>query len=265
MVMTNNSYNEEIAVQDAVSENYDSIRYVKGHSRLYQDLWYKDMVALITKKGLILDNGCGVGHLADFIPMENTIGFDISKGMIDKAKNRTSKLICGDSQRLPFKNETFDVIFCRSLLHHLPDPIEEIKEMKRVLKIDGELIISEPIQSVLNIIPRKLAKRTDHFSDVHKDFKAKELIGMLRKFFFVDDVKYFGYIAYPILGFPDVIDLYKYLPFGKNTANILIELDKHISRIPIIKTQSWGIRIKVIKKNSNALFNDKILSFKEIF
>jgi ubiquinone/menaquinone biosynthesis C-methylase UbiE len=209
------------------------------------------MISLITKNGLILDNGCGIGYSADFLAKEKMIGIDISKGMIEKAKKRTNRLVCADSQRLPFKNETFEVIFCRSLLHHLPNPQDGVREMKRVLKMNGELIISEPIQSILNIIPRRIAKKGRHFSEVHKDFKAKNLIEMLRDDFIINDMKYFGYIAYPVLGFPDVVDLYKYLPFKKYSGIFLIHFDEYLSRIPIIRTQSWGVTIRAIKKESS--------------
>ena len=249
MAMTNKIYNAEIMVQDAVSEDYENIRYSENHSRLYQDLWYNDMISLITKDGLTLDNGCGVGYLADFLSKDKMIGVDLSKEMINKAKKRANRLVCGDSQRLPFKDETFDVIFCRSLLHHLPNTQDGINEMKRILKINGEIVVSEPIQSILNIIPRKLIKKGRHFSEVHKDFKATKLIEMFQDKFAIKTVKYFGYFAYPILGFPDVVDLYKYLPFKRDAASILINIDEYVSKIPIIRTQSWGITIKAIKKD----------------
>lgn len=248
MDMIDNVRNTEISVQDAVSEDYETIRYIKDYSVIYQNLWFNDMTALITQKGLILDNGCGIGYLAEFLPTDNMVGFDISLGMLGKAKSRMNRLVRGDSQRLPFKDETFDVIFCRSLLHHLPDPCEGVYEIDRVLKKDGELVVSEPIQSVLSNIPRKLVKGGGHFSDVHKDFKVRALIEMLRERFVIEDVRYFGYIAYPVLGFPDVVDPLRYLPFKKGIASFLIHVDQHISRIPILKTQSWGITIKASKK-----------------
>lgn len=248
MDMIDSVHNREIAVQDAVSEDYETIRYIKDYSVLYQNLWYDDMISLITKKGLILDNGCGIGYLAEFLPPDDMVGLDISKGMLGKAKSRMNRLVRGDSQRFPFKDETFDVIFCRSLLHHLPDPCEGVYEIDRVLKKGGELIVSEPIQSVLSNIPRKLVKGGGHFSEVHKDFKVRTLIEMLRERFAIEDVKYFGYLAYPVLGFPDVVDPLRYLPFKKAVTSFLIHVDQLVSRIPIIKTQSWGITVKASKK-----------------
>jgi len=237
----------EIAVQDAVSEDYETIRYVKDYSVTYQNLWFNNMISLITQKGLILDNGCGTEYLAEFLPADDIVGFDISMGMLSKAKMRLHRLVRGDSQRLPFEDERFDVIFCRALLHHLPNPYEGIYEMDRVLKKGGEVIVAEPIQSILSNIPRKLIRGGGHFSEVHKDFKERTLIEMLRERFIIEDTKYVGYVAYPLLGFPDVVDPLKYLPFKKSIASFLIHIDQLISRIPIIKRQSWGIIIRALK------------------
>lgn len=242
-----NAQNREIAVQDALSEDYETIRYVKDYSVIYQNAWFNDMILLITRKGLILDNGCGIGYLAEFLPADDIVGFDISMGMLGKAKKRMNKLVRGDSQQLPFKDESFDVIFCKGLLHHLPDPREGIYEMSRVLKKDGELIVSEPIKSIMSNIPRKLVGGGGHFSDVHKDFQGRTLIEMLGERFTIEDTKYYGYIAYPLLGFPDVVDPLKYLPFKKTITSFLIHIDQIVSRIPIIKRQSWGIFIRVLK------------------
>ena len=241
-------YKNEIQVQDKVSEDYEHIRYIKEYSVMYQKSWFKTMVLLIDQKGLILDNGCGIGNLVEFLPKNDIIGLDISMGMLTKAKGRMNMLVRGDSQRLPFKGERFDVILCRSLLHHLPNPKEGVSEIYRTLKKNGEVIISEPIQSVLSNMPRKLVKGSEHFSEIHKDFKKIELINIIQNKFCIEEIRHFGYIAYPMLGFPDIIDIFKYLPFKKQLAYFLISIDQLISSLPLIHTQSWGIIVKASKR-----------------
>jgi len=247
MGVTGSPRDDEIIVQDAVSDDYETIRYVKDYSVKYQNAWFREMVSLVQRTGLVLDNGCGVGYLVEIPPSSDIVGIDISIGMLDKAKRRLEKIVYGDSQSLPFKDETFDVIICRALLHHLPDPDKGINEMRRVLKKGGEIVVSEPIKSILSSIPRKMVKECSHFSDLHKDFSDKVLIEMLRDRFSITDVKYFGYIAYPIMGFPDIVDPLKYVPFKKSVSNLLISLDRVISRVPVINKQSWGIIIKASK------------------
>jgi len=245
-------YKKEIAVQDKVSKDYENIRYVKEYSVLYQSSLLQTMVLSIGKKGLILDNGCGIGNLIKFLPTSDIVGFDISMQMLDKAKKKMDRLVRGDSQRLPFKDEKFDVIFCRALLHHLPDPYEGVFEMERVLKKDGELIIAEPIQSMLSNIPRKLVKGSGHFSEIHKDFLKMELINIIQDKFRIEEIRHVGYIAYPMLGFPDVVDPFRYFPFKKQVASFLIDIDRLLSTIPLINTQSWGIIVKASKREEES-------------
>jgi ubiquinone/menaquinone biosynthesis C-methylase UbiE len=250
MDMTDNLLSREIQVQDSVSEDYESVRHAKEYSLLYQNIWNQELVSLISNSGRILDNGCGIGHLSQFLPEKDLVGFDISGGMLKKAKNRMQYLIRGDSQLLPFKDEIFDVIVCRSLLHHLPDPTAGIHEMERVLKSNGEIIFAEPIESLLSSLPRHLVARSDHFSEVHKDFRREEFIELVEEKFFITEVRHFGYIAYPLIGFPDIVDPLRIIPFKKGISSFLISIDRIIAKMPIVQHQSWGIMVKAIKKET---------------
>ena len=79
----------------------------------------------------------------------------------------------------------------------------------------------------------------------------RKLERLLSPYFHVDEVFYFGYIAYPLLGFPDIIPLYRYVPFKSFFAPVLMLMDNILSRIPLIRTQSWGILIKGIRRKEN--------------
>ena len=144
---------------------------------------------------------------------------------------------------------TFDVIVCRSLLHHLPEPEDGIGEMNRVLKSGGEVIFAEPIESVISYIPRKFSKKEEHFSEVHKDFKRKDLLSLIEKDFTIEHIQHFGYIAYPVLGFPDIVDPLKKMPFQNAISTFLITLDNLLGKIPFFNRQSWGIIVKARKRS----------------
>lgn len=246
--MTNEKINHEIAIQDRVSSDYDTIRYQQPYSEKFQDEWFKKMVRLVQKNGLILDNGCGVGQLSKYFPTEKIVGLDISQGMLGKAKYKLQYLVRGDGQFLPFRDEMFDIIICRSLLHHLPDPRVALLEMHRVLKPNGELVLTEPIDTIFSRIPRKLVKKSGHFSELHRDFDSAELIDLIEFNYSVKTTEYFGYFAYPIMGFPDIVDPFRYVPFKKTMASFFIFLDNVCSGIPIIKKISWVIIVKANKK-----------------
>lgn len=97
----------------------------------------------------ILDLGCGNGRLVDLID-DSTIsytGTDISKDMIDIAKKRYLKqnfILQKDPLKIDASDEAFDQVYCLSVFHHIPSHdlrVEYLKEIARVLKKDGTLIM----------------------------------------------------------------------------------------------------------------------------
>ncbi len=85
----------------------------------------------MTRETTVLDVGCGngfftwhLGHIAD------TTGLDLSKRMLQL--NPSKKLVLGSALEIPFNDNSFDVVFCANLLHHLDNPQRAISEMARV-------------------------------------------------------------------------------------------------------------------------------------
>lgn len=95
----------------------------------------------ILPKNTLLDVGCGNGyftyHLAKLC---DVTGLDFSEQMLKI--NPHHKLIQGDAESLPFKDNSFDIVFCSNLLHHLKNPQTAVREMWRVAK--NYVILSEP-------------------------------------------------------------------------------------------------------------------------
>lgn len=238
---------EEIAVQDKVSEYYDNRRYADAYAFKYHEWLTNKMFSFVHKEGLILDNGCGIGILSWIFPRKNVVGLDISLSMLGKARARNKNIVCANSEKLPFSTGSFDTVFCRSILHHLSDPYSAVEEMHRVLRPGGELVIMETNKSIFNTIPRKVLKHTEHFSDLHRNFDSKEILSIIRKKFQIESYSYFGFIAYPLIGFPDMIDIFRYFPFKKVMCCSLISLDDLISKIPVLRTQSFGLIVKSVK------------------
>ena len=115
------------------------------------------------KKVSILDLGCGDGMNAAFFSkyfryMEYQ-GIDISKESINLAQNFKSRNICFstyDGKHIPFKSQTFDIIFLACVLHHVPhiEHFNLLSECSRALKTGGHLYIFE--HNPVNPVTRKL-------------------------------------------------------------------------------------------------------------
>lgn len=102
---------------------------------------------LIKKNHFVLDVGCGNGALKKLLPYNRLVGVDVLKDSINlvlKAGYIQAKQVDLNHEKLPFKNNSFDVIICSHILEHLLFPIKATQEMRRVLKSNGFLFISSP-------------------------------------------------------------------------------------------------------------------------
>jgi SAM-dependent methyltransferase len=91
-------------------------------------------------KGVTLDVGCG--HK----PYEKTFfaGAEKYVGM-DYLTDRSTPDVVGSATDIPLPDASFDTVVCTEVLEHVPDPLKALKEMYRVLKPGGRLILSTPM------------------------------------------------------------------------------------------------------------------------
>jgi len=100
--------------------------------------------------GLRLDCGCGLGMYqrkmrqgaSQAMAMdiqEHNLRYCLREGLI------TNTAIRGDTSFLPFATETFDTVLCSEVIEHIADDQQAVKELSRVLKPGGRLIISVPV------------------------------------------------------------------------------------------------------------------------
>ena len=98
----------------------------------------------------ILDVGSGAGqiskHLIDFAdPNAEIVCTDLSHGMLRRARNRLDgrapQFASCDLTHLPFADESFDRVTCGYVLEHLQDPEPGLKEVARVLRAGGRMLL----------------------------------------------------------------------------------------------------------------------------
>ena len=97
-------------------------------------------------KPAALELCCGTGLVGAAIKnkVKSIIGMDISPSMLAQAKRRLTRVIKGTAEKIRFPDKTFDLIICRQSLHFL-DLEKLAKEIKRVLKANGQVIISQTV------------------------------------------------------------------------------------------------------------------------
>lgn len=103
--------------------------------------------ALKEKKGdKVLDIGCGTGEFSPLFDANFYCGIDISPDYISYAgKNNKGEFKVMDATNIDFPDQSFDFILIMAVLHHLNDEDSNkvIKEAKRVLKPNGQILIME--------------------------------------------------------------------------------------------------------------------------
>lgn len=96
----------------------------------------------------ILDAGCGTGWFsraavergADFV-----VSLDIGANLLKQAGGKCdSHRVCSDVLQLPFPAESFDIVLCSEVIEHTPDPKAAFRELVRVLRRGGLLVLTVP-------------------------------------------------------------------------------------------------------------------------
>ena len=105
-------------------------------------------------KGKILEVGVGTGKNIQYYPDDAEVtAIDFSEKMLEKAKMRAEKLVKSvdlrlmDAQQLDFPDETFDTVITTCVFCSVPDAVKGLKEIRRVCKKDGQIIMLEHVRS----------------------------------------------------------------------------------------------------------------------
>lgn len=214
---------DDSSIRSSEDKFYHAIKHInkKHDQNTYQ----------VIKDKIVLEVGCSQGIMAKLYSKncKSFIGCDISNKAIEVAENLNlpnCKFICCDAHVLPFDDDSFEIVIVNSLLHHL-DLEVGLKEISRVLKSQGKLIIREPLG--INPIFNLYRNATPESRTVDEQpFRLKEL-RLIRKYFVLNDVEYYGFLNL----------ICAYIP-NKSLSNCLSFID-HILSFSPIKYLFWHI------------------------
>jgi len=103
---------------------------------------------------VVLDVACGAAHASEVAAphVRQVVGVDLTSALLAIGADRLSAagidnvlLQEGHAAALPFVDASFDLVFCRTALHHFPDPERCIVEMARVCRPGGRVVLSDMI------------------------------------------------------------------------------------------------------------------------
>lgn len=97
------------------------------------------------KDALALDVCCGSGVVGASFKgrVKKVTGLDLTPEMVGLAKTRLDEVRQGNVYKIPFANDTFDLVCTREVLHLLPYPEKPVAEIFRVLKPGGQFIVGQ--------------------------------------------------------------------------------------------------------------------------
>ena len=126
---------------------------------------------------LLLDCGCGDGsftrEVANVIGAKDIYGIDIMRSNVLKANDRGIKAVLGDlDDYILFDDDSFDVIMANQVIEHLKHTDKFIKEIYRVLKRGGYVVVSTPNLASFHNSLYLLWGRQPYWVDVSNEVKV---------------------------------------------------------------------------------------------
>lgn len=211
---------------DAISKEYDGLNRVISFG--IDVKWRKKVVQIVANSNpkLILDIATGTGDMAINLAQTNAekiVGLDISEGMLDVGKQKVLKkglenkieMVVGDSENLPFENDTFDAITVGFGVRNFETLEKGLSEIYRVLKPHGVFVILE------TSVPTKTPFKQGY------NIYSKHILPVIGKLFSKDRSAY-RYLS----------DSASVFPYGEALNNIL----RKIGFINVIsKPQTFGV------------------------
>ena len=164
------------------------------------------------------------------------------------------RLCSADAMRLPYQDETFDLVVCRGGLHHLPDLPDAVREIRRVLRNGGTFLAFDPCDDLLLIRGvRRLMYRLFAFFDADNErgLATREVTTALATTGFdIIEVKRFGFVGYLASGveahlFPRLFGCF---PRLDRAAAWLCRIDERLEGSPFLLAAAC----KAVKRSGDA-------------
>ncbi len=200
---------------DNISSQYDM--WKRKNDYYYSQL--KRLFSSIIPPGKkVLEIGCGTGDVLNSVSPKEGLGVDISPKMVKIAKTKYPQLSfkVSEAEQLELK-EKYDYVIMSDILEHLIDVWKVLKNLKKVIKPDGRVVISfiNPLWEPLLILGEKLRMKMPE--GPHNRLYSEDIINLLELNDF--EIKEKGYRLF----------IPKKIPWFSNFLN------RYVPHLPLIK------------------------------
>jgi ubiquinone/menaquinone biosynthesis C-methylase UbiE len=145
------------AYYDDFSRAYERERH-SGYHRMIDELELR-IAAPLAVGQRVLEVGCGTGLILSQLSQlaGSAWGVDISDGMLRVAKERGLSVVQGSATDLPFADESFDLVCSFKVLAHVPEVGRALREIARVTKPGGQMLVEFYNPLSLRYLAKRLA------------------------------------------------------------------------------------------------------------
>jgi ubiquinone/menaquinone biosynthesis C-methylase UbiE len=118
---------------------------------------------------IALDVACGAAHNAQAVAphVRQVVGLDVTPEVLEAGRRRLLEdgvlnvlLQEGDAAAMPFVDGSFDLVVCRASLHHFDDPTRQMREIARVCREGGRVVITDMVPVPVDL--------RDRFDQIHR-------------------------------------------------------------------------------------------------
>ena len=104
----------------------------------------------------LLDVGCGIGQYVTGLRLLGfkAEGLDISPLSVKIGRKRGERITLGDVRNMPFTDEEFDLVIAGGSIEHFHETEKAIKEINRVLKINGVFLFNVPYKYTIYVLTK---------------------------------------------------------------------------------------------------------------
>lgn len=151
-----------------IAGEWDSVR-----TRLFGgEFTVRAMLTLLPASWVVADVGCGTGNAAELLApcVKQVIAVDQSKPMLDAARKRlvglaNVRFVSGSIESIPLETGSVDAAVCVMVLHHVADPSEALREMRRIVRPGGRVLVVDMFEHERDEFRRTMGHRWQGFAE----------------------------------------------------------------------------------------------------
>jgi ubiquinone/menaquinone biosynthesis C-methylase UbiE len=169
--------------------------------------WYALQYILkdeIKDDGIILDIGSYDGEISyrlkKISPNLNITVLDVDQSGLEIANKKGLNTLCCSALKIPIENEQVDIIICLDVIEHIVEDHILVKEISRVLKTNGKVILTTPMKNGVNfpfVNKQKVLNINKKWGHVRLGYSIEDLENLFQKnnLSIVKKTKYFNFFS----------------------------------------------------------------------